>query len=205
MLDKVFEGFKNTIYKYTHKDAAKMLIGMGAIGFALSSMAQCFAIKINDKIDARKKNLLLMQEAADGAVNIGLFLAFTSGVWKISDRILTALGICKAGKGGNPNLAVDPVKSGGRILTTMLASVAACNIVTPLIRNVIAGKIRTHKDNIEYESRRALIDVKKKKDISSFKSFDKWAIDAVERRLKSPVLSTPIAKYPISNSGSMRI
>ena len=203
MLNKFFNGLKDTIWNVTHKDAAKMLIGMGAIGFALSSMAQCFAIKINDRIDSRKKNFLLMQEAADGAVNIGLFLAITSGVWKISDKILTALGICKKNQPLSPTGTVDPVKSGGRILTTMIASVAACNVITPLVRNLIAGKIRSHKDKIEYKSRRALIDVKKLKDVSSFKNFDNWAVKAVEERIKKPKLNYPITSS--SNRGNLKV
>ena len=91
-LKNIFEASKNFIWQHTHKDPAKMLIIMGALGFALSSMAQCFAIKINDRVDKKKKNFMLAQEAADGAVNIGLFLGITSSIWKISDKLIGFLG-----------------------------------------------------------------------------------------------------------------
>ena len=180
---RAFESFKMGFYNIVHKDAAKMLIGMAALGFALSSLGQCFAIKTNDKIDKKKKNFLLMQEAADGVVNIGLFLGITSSVWKFSDHILKLTGIGRMGKSTQPTI-INPngkghIKSGGRILTTMAASVMACNIVTPLIRNLIAGKLSELKDRKVQKTQLIVNEVIKKQELSPFKNFDNFALSGM--------------------------
>lgn len=145
----IFDKGKELFWNYTHKDPSRMLIAMAAFGFALSSMAQCFAIDINNKIDKKKKRFMLAQETADGIINIGLFLGITSSIWKVSDKLIRFLGI----KLKNCNKIIklsqnknNHLKDGGRIATTMLASVAACNIITPFARNYIAAKIRNHFD-----------------------------------------------------------
>ena len=185
LLLNAFESTKYFVWKYTYEDPAKMLIGMAAMGFVLSSMAQCFAIKINDKIDKKKKNFMLAQETADGVVNIGLFLGITSSIWKISDHLIKFLGIRKVDGTKTLNLNLhtkNPIKSGGRILTTTIASVAACNIVTPFVRNIIAGKLRNHFEKKEIESKKVLLDIKKSENLSPFKNFDSWALKTIEQR-----------------------
>ena len=211
-LTKGFEALKNGIWDFTHKDPAKMLIGMGALGFALSSMAQCFAIKINDKIDKKKKKFLLAQEVADGAVNIGLFLGLTSSIWKISDKLLKMTGIAKIGKGSQATI-INPegrshIKSGGRILTTTIASVVACNIITPIIRNFIAGKLTARRDKQEKDSQTIVNEVIIKNQLlSPFKSFDNFALKGAnnmtfrgKKNLENPLLKQ---NYTINHPNMM--
>lgn len=183
LLNTAFDFLKDSIWKCTHKDAAKMLIGMGALGFALSSAAQCFAIKTNDKIDDKKKKFMLTQEAADGVVNIGLFLAVTHGVWAYSDKILRGL----LGLKDNGAVAVTGarkksyLKSGGRIVTTMIGSIVACNIITPFVRNFIAGKLRKHFDTNDYNSLAFLGGLTRNQNQSPFNNFDKLAFQKFEK------------------------
>ena len=196
-LNASFDFAKSTLYKLFHKDIAKMLIGMGALGFALSSMAQCFAIKINDKIDDKKKGFLLRQEAADGAVNIGLFLAVTSSVWKVSDKILKTFGLLNCAEKD-----LKQIKSGGRIVTTMIASVLACNVITPLVRNLIAGKITACKDKKEQKAQINTLIYIKNQIPSPFNNFDNWAVRAINNR--QALLKSGVYKYG-NNSGSLKI
>ena len=203
LLTNAFNSAKDFIWNRTYKDAAKMLIGMGALGFALSSMGQCFAIHINDKIDRKKKNFLLLQETADGAVNIGLYLAITSGIWKLSDKILKHLGIITQDAidsvKANPK-NINHVISGGRIVTTMAASVVSCNIITPIVRNMIAGKIREHVEN-KHKPENNLNAPK----LNTPMTFEKnniqnnWTSKPIGEMYKNPV-----ASY-YSNRGSMRV
>ena len=171
-LNTSFEFLKKTIYNSVHKDAAKMLIGMGAFGFALSSLAQCFAIEINDKIDNKKKKFLLRQEIADGAVNIGLFLAITSSVWKLSDKLLTKIGIL------NTKENLNQIRSGGRILTTTIASIISCNIITPFVRNLIAGEITAYKDKKSQDLKPVIFDTNKNLRLNPFNDFYNWKINS---------------------------
>lgn len=178
--NKAFNFMKDTIWNFTHKDAAKMLIGMGALGFALSSLGQCFAIKINDKIDDKKKNFLLLQEAADGAINIGLFLAITSSIWKLSDKILKFSGIANYTKNKIPvvinSKTKGNIKSGGRIVTTMIASVLACNVVTPFVRNIVASKLHDKKVKKTENTQSVVYSVIKQDVNSPFRRFDNFAL-----------------------------
>ena len=195
-LKSAFEFFKNTLWNAMHKDAAKMLIGMGAVGFALSSMAQCFAIKINEKISPRKKKFLISQEAADGLVNIGLYLGITSGVWKISDKILKKFGLLNVKNAGD----LKQIKSGGRIATTMIASVIACNIITPLIRNLYAGKITAYRDKKEREFKQKYQEILNRSSNSPFKQFDNYT-----QRCVPELAFKANNAYPKTYSGALKI
>lgn len=203
-----FEASKELIYKYTHEDPAKMLIIMGALGFALSSAAQCFAIKINDKVDNKKKKFMLVQEAADGAVNIGLYLGITSSIWKISDKLIGFLR--------NKNIQTEKIvkkpklntrnhiKLGGRIFTTMAASVLACNIITPYVRNIIAGKLRKYYDseNVPQKCKKCMNSVESKPSLI-FKSFNNWAEQ--NKKTVSGIYNYPSLGYSNNNRAGLKI
>ena len=204
-LSTSFDAMKKTLYNAFHKDMAKMLIGMAAVGFALSSLGQCFAIEINDKIDRKKKGFLLRQELADGAVNIGLFLAVTRSAWKVSDKILKNLGLLniRNERGFLSKDAIKQVRNGGRIFTTMVASVLACNVITPLVRNLIAGKITACKDEKEKDKKLNFIKFVKDEKPSPFSNFDRWAVDAVsDYRTKNALYPKCVCR---NNFGSMKI
>ena len=200
LFTNAFNKTKDFIWERTHKDAAKMLIWMGALGFLMSSLGQSFAIYINDRLDRKKKNFMLVQEAADGAVNIGLYLAITSGIWKLSDKILKHLGIITQDAidsvKANPK-NINHVISGGRIVTTMIASVVSCNIITPIFRNLIAGKMREHFEKKEQLKKNESFQTEVFKPTVEFKNLDGWAKKPISEMYKTPIF--------YSNSGSMKI
>lgn len=159
------------------KDTSKMIIVTGALGWALSSLAQAAAIIINPKVSTEKKSFLLPQELMDGFINVLSFL----GITLIAKRYIQKL--CSTGKiapqsvrnylNKNKSLYHDKVgkldfnldnvlvdkklkssyESHKNFVTTMGtlgASILACNVVTPLIRNKTASKVQ--KNYIEMKN-----------------------------------------------------
>ncbi len=156
--------FVNYIAKTYGNDPGKMLVHTGVIGWALSSMAQVFAIVLNDKIPKKQKLFLIPQEIADACVNIMSFYVITqsckaialkvvnSGRWLPSSvkNFLTEKGVKDVGKKsfdvlkhGNltEELASDfnEFRNGIDVIATTAGSILSCNIVTPVIRNQIAA------------------------------------------------------------------
>ena len=154
----------NYIAKTYGNDPGKMLVHTGVIGWALSSMAQVFAIILNDKIPKKQKLFLIPQEIADACVNIMSFYVITqsckaialkvvnSGRWLPSSvkKFLTEKGVENVGKSsfdvlkhGNltEKLASDfnEFRNGIDVIATTAGSILSCNIVTPVIRNQIAA------------------------------------------------------------------
>jgi len=157
----------NHIYKVyaSHKEADKMLIHTGAIGWALSSAAQIFGIVINDKIPKEQKMFLIPQEFADAFVNILAFYTVTQTLASFANKLITTgkiipenvkkvlvkqgfadrigkfdFNISKHAKlTGNPSKTYTGFKIGAGVIAMTLGSVISCNIITPLLRNKYAS------------------------------------------------------------------
>lgn len=206
-LTKIFNNTKDFIWNHTHKDPAKVLITLAAFGFALSSMGQCFAININNKIDRKKKKFLLAQETADGAVNIALFLGITSSIWKISDKLISPLGIKQKNNKCVIKNNIDKkncIKNGGRLFTTVVASVIACNIITPLVRNLIAGKIREKFDEKEL-SKTQISKINYSFINSPFKNFNEWSTCSVQNKTTPVNFKNKNVIYPPKYTNTLKI
>ena len=154
----------NYIAKVYGNNPGKMLVHTGVIGWALSSMAQVFAIVLNDKIPKEQKLFLIPQEIADACVNIASFYLITqscksialklvnTGKWLPSSvaKFLTGNGVKDVGKASfdvlkHGNLTSEMAhnfnefRNGIDVIATTAGSILSCNIVTPLIRNQIAA------------------------------------------------------------------
>jgi hypothetical protein len=155
--DKIMEKFG--------KDTGKMLVHTGVIGWILSSLAQVTAIVINDKIPKEQKMFLVPQEIADALVNIVSFYAVTQtcrtvgnnlvarGKWlpKTVKELLDAKGLgeklgkkgfdvlTEGGLTGDTLKTFNQFKSGIDVGATTVGSIVSCNIITPVLRNVIAA------------------------------------------------------------------
>ncbi len=70
------------------EDLSKGLLEWGAAGWVLSSLAQLYMISTSKDFDPKKKKFLLPQEAADGAINVGLFYTLTAGFKKIAENLV---------------------------------------------------------------------------------------------------------------------
>ena len=149
-------------------DRANFLKNIAVIGWVLSSLAQTTALILNDKIPSKEKKFLIPQEIYDGLANITLFWFITSkatdfGKKLVLKKIVMPKSLTKildnfTPKGKNilqlkenflahiskfgtakdlkiANKAID----GMGVLAGITGAVIANNIVTPLVRNKLAG------------------------------------------------------------------
>lgn len=149
----------------SNKEADKMLIHTGTIGWALSSAAQIFGIMINDKIPKEQKMFLIPQEFADACVNILAFYTVTQALANFANKLITTgkiipksvkkvlvkqgltdrigkfdFDILKHAKlTGNPSKTYKGFKIGAGVIAMTLGSVISCNIITPILRNIYAS------------------------------------------------------------------
>ena len=151
-------------------DRANFLKNTAVIGWALSSLAQTCAIFFNDKIPSKEKRFLIPQEIFDGIINATLFWFITSkaanfgkllvlkkrvlpkslssfmenykpsGVTidKIKDNFLKHLK--KAGGNAENIKTAQNAIEGMGVATGIVGAIISNNIVTPLLRNTLAGK-----------------------------------------------------------------
>ena len=156
------------IYTNFKEDTSKMLIATGTLGWVLSSAAQIGAILTNSKISDEKKSFLLPQEILDAVINIGAFVSITLLAKKVASKLVSTgkilpkstrdfLNLNYKSRVGKISFDVDDViKNAGNktratydsyknVITTagtVGASILACNVVTPFIRNNYASKVQ---------------------------------------------------------------
>lgn len=163
----LWNNIKNYVYKHYGKDSGKMLVHAGLITWTTSSLAQVFAILVNDKIPPEQKKFLVPQELADGAINILSFYIFTNSLKSIASKLTTTgkwtnskiktfvenhplgknvkMGDIKTNLGktfsDDPKFddIYDNFKNGMEMIATTVGSVIACNVVTPVLRNKIGA------------------------------------------------------------------
>lgn len=163
----LFKSFINHSYYEFGPNPAKMLIYTGVLGWFLSSAAQVSAIMFNKDIPKEAKWFLVPQEIGDGAINVLSFFAITSSIKAIASRLVSTGKIATPAirkflseneltvkKGvGKVTLNIEelsnfsdiaekytPFKNGVDVAAMTLGSILSCNIVTPLLRNRIAGE-----------------------------------------------------------------
>lgn len=153
----------NYLYKEYHKDAGKMLIHTGTIGWILSSAAQMFGIMMNEKIPKEQKMFLIPQEFADACFNIMSFYlvtrSFTGAVNKLinsgkfipkytKDYLVKHNFSRKIGTydfdiskvlPAKQNRSFNFFKNGMGVIAMTIGSIISCNIITPLFRNRYAS------------------------------------------------------------------
>ena len=162
----------NKVYKHFKEDTSKMLIITGTLGWILSCAAQVGAILKNKKISNEKKSFLLPQELVDGVINVVTFLAITllfkKGLNKLVETgkflpksVRTYLDKNKdlykdkvgkfdfclddylaKDKANAPLEAYKSYKNYVATVGTIGASIFACNIATPFLRNNAASKVQ---------------------------------------------------------------
>jgi hypothetical protein len=148
------------------EDKAKLQNITGAVAWGVSCLAYVGAIALNKNIPSDQKKFLIPQELTDGAINVGLFLAITSKAQKIATKQLEKGNIwpkdmkeevssIKKQIGENAKLGEvekhlkpESVERLGKFKTTypllisIIGSAIASNIVTPIVRNIVASKIQ---------------------------------------------------------------
>lgn len=158
------------------KNASKMLIATGVVGWTLSSLAQIGAILFNPNISKEQKSFLIPQEFADALVNIGSFFAITQVTRMITSKLFStgkfASNSVREFLNKNQHLYKDKIgkisfdidqiiksqplfpkkeyyatKNFYTTLATVTAGIVSSNIVTPIVRNKMANKM--HKNYVD--------------------------------------------------------
>ena len=166
VFEKVVEFSKNHIH-----DQAKFQNWCGSIAMALSCAAFTGSVAINKGIPSEQKEFLVSQELADGVVNVALFWVMTDRFKKWADnKVLTGHVFPEEMKSkveqirklvGEKAIFADMKKhftpdeikkisslhSGFKNGISLLGSLAAASIITPLIRNVVASKFQNRHDD----------------------------------------------------------
>ena len=164
-LSSAFKGFKNLIARHYGDDMGKMLIHTGVAAWIMSSIAQIFAITINDKISHEQKLFLIPQEFADACVNIASFYLVTTTFKSVAAKLVNqgkwipkyiynhlvknnlaskigkpAFNVLTDGK-LTPELAekFTEFADGIDVIATTTGSVISCNLITPILRNIYAS------------------------------------------------------------------
>lgn len=168
MPNSLFQKGLNWVYNHFKKNTAKMLIYTGVAGWALSSIAQIGAVACNPKISKEQKSFLIPQEIWDMFINVGSFFLVTLTVKKMCSRLASTGKFAPekvrnflnkhkdlyGDKVGKLDLDLDlvlknhkdfPIESyyayKNKITTigTVAAGVVSSNIITPVVRNVMAS------------------------------------------------------------------
>ena len=206
-------------------DRANFLKNIAVVGWVLSSLAQTCSIIFNDKIPAKEKKFLIPQEIFDGLTNATLFWFITSKATDfgkllvlkkhvipkaISETIKTFIpkgnniAVLKEALFNHVKLFGNPEQlktaknavEGMGVLTGLIGAVISNNIVTPLVRNKLAG-ICQQKNIIKENSNAPLNPYFGQLDFSKY-DFEKLA--------SAPKVATFKGFYPHSNtSGSLKI
>lgn len=161
----------NWISENFRKDASKMLIWTGVIGWSISSLAQIGAVFVNPKLNREQKSFLIPQEFADAAVNIASFFLVTQAAKKTVSKLFSTGKFAPASvrnylnrnkdlyakKIGKLDFNLDAVlkndanfpmteyyacKNFGTTLATVSAGILSSNIITPIIRNNMASSMQ---------------------------------------------------------------
>ena len=191
-------------YMFDHysKDSGALLVHLGALGWILGSAAQIGVVVSDKSIDKEQKRFLLPQEAADAAVNIGMYYSICELIKKGADKLvekgafltddvanaISKINPLKSAESAEwktlftkdelkknltkllndpdsleafKNLSIDEKarakelakialekleshKDNVGVVSAIAASVLACNIVTPYVRNIAASKMQKH-------------------------------------------------------------
>lgn len=182
------------------KDASKMLVFTGVAAWALSSVAQVFAIATNPKISKDKKSFLIPQELTDAIVNIGAFFLFTrvaqryvgklfstgkiapkevrAYLEKHKDQFKDKVGkldfdldeVLKTCKDKFPVKEYYSTKNFGTAIATVGAGILSSNIITPLLRNHAASKVQRNYRILTNEVKPVSVDENKQEKQTTFKA-----------------------------------
>ncbi|MEI8377903.1 MAG: hypothetical protein WCF95_05125 [bacterium] len=171
MMNWAQKTFDKIIKAAQSKDVGKTLAVTGSIGWGLSCLAYTGALVFNKEIPSDQKKFLVPQELADGVINVGLFWIFTNEFNKKANKLVNegkilpkalkdrVLEIRKMNSGNIPPLEtfekhLEKSNDIGKFmefkrsfpaLVSITGSIIAANIVTPLVRNIVASKFQqTH-------------------------------------------------------------
>lgn len=124
------------LYNSFKDDTAKLIIFASVTGVVLAGIANSMGIVIDKKTTKKEKNFLLPMEITDSVMNLATFYGSSAGAKKFAEKLMDK-GIIDLSNAKTPY-----AKQGVTILATVLGSVLASNVLTPIIRNTAGAKIQ---------------------------------------------------------------
>lgn len=209
MKNLLTKGFEKLVTYAKNNSTAHVLAVTGAWGWALSCAAYTGAIALNKEIPSEQKKFLIPHELADGAINVSLFWLLTSRAKKFGEGLIESgkvlpekiekeVGEIKAKLGKDALFKevekhlskeslekLDHFKGSFPVLVSITGSVIAANIVTPMVRNIVAAKFQ-------------------KKSINKSSIQEKPA-DTQQQRPTNIVKPLSVSSYSAASRGQMKI
>ncbi|MGD9580199.1 MAG: hypothetical protein AB7V50_02400 [Vampirovibrionia bacterium] len=136
--------------KYAQDQPAPFLRYTTAAIYLISTAAQSAGIVGNKELPKKEKNFLLLQEIINGALELGTFMTIATGFESLGAKLVDK------GLVVGTNLAKNQpgFKKGMAMLFSLVGTIVAFNLVTPLLRNPIIHliqKITGKKNNTQNE------------------------------------------------------
>lgn len=135
--------FNNLITKFAEfviKKPAPFLRYTTAVVYLISTIAQSVGLKINKDIPAKEKNFLIVQEMLSGALELVTFMTIATGLENFGAKLVEkGIVVGSEAAKGNPKFG-----QGMAMLFSLIGTVLAFNLVTPLLRNPLAALLQKH-------------------------------------------------------------
>lgn len=132
----------NLYNTFAREDNTARLINIASTGcMILASVANLIGISIDSKTSKKEKMFLLPQEAADGLVSIALYFTLSEGMRKGATKLVDTGKITfKDVPFNSPEFKKG--REGILIVASLIGSIVASNIITPIVRNIVGSHAR---------------------------------------------------------------
>lgn len=124
--------------QYAKDQPAPFLRYTTAAIYLISTAAQSGGIMINKEVPKKEKSFLLLQETINGALELGTFMTIATGFENLG-RKLVDKGIVVGAEVAKNQPAF---RKGMAMLFSLVGTIIAFNLVTPLLRNPIINLIQ---------------------------------------------------------------
>lgn len=106
--------------------------------YTISTAAQSSGIMINKEIPKKEKNFLLLQEIINGVLELGTFMTIATGFETLGKNLVEKGLIVGTELAKNQ----PAFKKGMAMLFSLVGTIIAFNLVTPLLRNPIINMVQ---------------------------------------------------------------
>lgn len=123
---------------YAKDNPAPFLRYTTAAIYLTSTAAQSSGIMINKEIPKKEKNFLLLQEIINGVLELGTFMTIATGFENLGGKLVDKGLIIGTELAKNQ----PAFRKGMAMLFSLVGTIVAFNLVTPLLRNPIINLIQ---------------------------------------------------------------
>lgn len=124
--------------QYALEKPAPFLRYTTAAAFGISTVAQSAGLYANKSIEKKEKNFLIIQEVVNGVLELATFMTIATKLEKLGEKLATEGKIVSKTLANNSPAFIKGVT----MFASVLGTVLAFNLVTPLIRNPVTSLIQ---------------------------------------------------------------